>query len=620
MKFLRDRSLRQIGFSILVLMFAIYSAEYFIIRYKIDGLDEVEQKLDYTRTIQLSSQQIAMMVNQYIAGDTTHRAEIEASLLQQDHLLKILGDGGRIDGTDIELLPLSRLPRISYDNLTEYWKEYKNAVSAIVTGELQATMNLQVIPADSTIDTTAVKAMLPPVISVEAAIAKSIVRQESLSITITKWYNLLFDDLENEVAKKKNSVNNWVIAIILFDIALLGAVFFLFDQYALRPVVRLTQSTAEHRQVLSLPQDEIGHLSIEINETLENLKDATDFVTAIGQGNLDMDYKETLDSGYVLGKNKLADSLIDMQQKLKLMNEEEKKRQWANEGLTKFVEILRSSSDNISELGDKIISALVKYTKSNQGGLYILNDDEENNKHLELISMFAFDIKKFEKQTVKLGEGVLGQTFLERETTYLRDIPEEYVRITSGLGDATPKAILMVPLKVDLEVYGIVELASFKEYEDHEIAFVERLGETIASTLASVRAAQKNKTLIEQFQQQTEEMRAQEEEMRQNMEELQATQEEIARKERTYIARIQELEQQSGGQTSRELEEAKAEFSKKERDYQDKIKSLERELAQKPARGDDWQIAEELEKTLTIHLEALKITQEELNRKVQGRS
>jgi GAF domain-containing protein len=619
MKFLRDRSLRQIGFSILILMFAVYTVEYFIIRHKINVLDEVEQKLDYTRTTQLSNQQISMMVHQYIVGDTSNRAALEAKLLQQDHLLTILGEGGRIDGTSIELKPLSRLPRISYDNLKEYWNEYKQAVRIILTGA-EPVSSVQITLADSTADSTSAALAIAPVIRQDQALEKAIIKQESLWITISNWYNLLFDDLENEVSVKKSSVNNWVIAIIIFDLALLGFAFFLFDYFALQPILRLVKSTAEHRQVFGLPQDEIGKLSVEINETLENLKDATDFVTAIGQGNLDMNYKETLDSGYVPGKNKLADSLIDMQQKLKTMNEEEKRRQWANEGLTKFVEILRSSSDNIGELGDKIISALVKYTKSNQGGLYILNDDEENNKHLELISMFAFDIKKFEMQTVKLGQGVLGQTFLERETTYLRDLPEEYVRITSGLGDANPKAILMVPLKVDKEVYGIVELASFKEYEEHEIAFVERLGETIASTLASVRAAQKNKALIEQFQQQTEEMRAQEEEMRQNMEELQATQEEIARKEKTYVARIQELEQQSGGQTSRiALDEVRADFSKKEREYQDKIRMLEKELAQKPTKGDDWEIAEALEKTLTIQLEALKITQEELNRKVQDR-
>jgi thiaminase len=88
----------------------------------------------------------------------------------------------------------------------------------------------------------------------------------------------------------------------------------------------------------------------------------------------------------------------------------------------------------------------------------------------------------------------------------------------------------------------VLELASFKTYKDHEIEWVERLAESIASTVASVRANENMRVLLEQTQQQAEEMKSQEEEMRQNMEELSATQEEMSRKEREYINRISELE------------------------------------------------------------------------------
>jgi transcriptional regulator with GAF, ATPase, and Fis domain len=299
------------------------------------------------------------------------------------------------------------------------------------------------------------------------------------------------------------------------------------------------------------------------------------------------------------------------------MNVTDQQRNWANEGLTKFVDILRSSNDNISTLGDKIISNLVQYTGSNQGGLYILNDEDEHNKFLELVSLFAFNTKKFENQKVKLGEGILGQTFLEKETTLLTQIPDDYVRITSGLGDANPRSLLFVPLKVDKEVYGIVELASFDSYDEHEVQFVEKLAETIASTLASVKAAQKNKHLIEQFQQQTEEMRAQEEEMRQNMEELQATQEEMARKERDYITKIHDLQAQveSSAEWSSQIERLKTDLQHKEIVHTRQVRDLQAELSAKPAKGDDWKVAEEIEKTLKFQLEALRITEEELSKK-----
>src|SRR5690606_12998768 len=120
---------------------------------------------------------------------------------------------------------------------------------------------------------------------------------------------------------------------------------------------------------------------------------ASDFVKAIGEGKLSLNYEE-FDKGYTKGTSRLADSLIDMQSRLRELSEEDQRRQWINEGLTRFVDILRSGTDNLNTLGDKIISTLANYTGSNQGGLYLLNDSDEKNPHLELISLFAYDVKK----------------------------------------------------------------------------------------------------------------------------------------------------------------------------------------------------------------------------------
>jgi transcriptional regulator with GAF, ATPase, and Fis domain len=122
-------------------------------------------------------------------------------------------------------------------------------------------------------------------------------------------------------------------------------------------------------------------------------------------------------------------------------------------------------------------------------------------------------------------------------------VPTQYIQITSGLGDAPPRSLLVSPLIVNEEVFGVIELASFQKIESHVQEFVGRIGESIASTISTVRVSEKTKTLLEELQQQTEEMKSQEEEMRQNMEELVATQEEMQRKEQEYLQRIKELEQ-----------------------------------------------------------------------------
>lgn len=129
-----------------------------------------------------------------------------------------------------------------------------------------------------------------------------------------------------------------------------------------------------------------------------------------------------------------------------------------------------------------------------------------------------------------MGEGLVGQCFLEQDIIYLTDVPKTYASITSGLGEATPTAVILIPLKVNDLTVGVMELASLKEYQEHERTLLQKFAESIASTITSVQVNERTKQLLEQSQQQAEELKSQEEEMRQNMEEMTATQEEMQRK------------------------------------------------------------------------------------------
>lgn len=213
-------------------------------------------------------------------------------------------------------------------------------------------------------------------------------------------------------------------------------------------------------------------------------------------------------------------------------SEEEKQRAWISEGLARFVDILRKDQTQKDELYQHIISSLVKYLKANQGGIFILNTRTYEMPVLELAAAYAYERKKYLEKTVRIGEGLLGQCYLEGETTLYTDIPQFYTTITSGLGEATPGCLLLVPLKFNDEVMGVMEIAGFQKFRQYEIDFVEKLAESIASVIFNIQNSEKAIAMLSESEQREQVLKEQEEELRQNLEELVATQEEMQRKQK----------------------------------------------------------------------------------------
>lgn len=276
---------------------------------------------------------------------------------------------------------------------------------------------------------------------------------------------------------------------------------------------------------------EVGRINQALGSIVTGLDSMADFALQIGKGNLDVEYRP-LSKNDVLGNSllQMQESLIIAKDEREKRRREDKKRTWATYGLATFSDILRKHSDDITKLSSLIISTLVDYLKANQGGLFIYNDENMNDKHMELVASYAYNRQKNAEKKIPLRVGLVGMCAVEKKTKYITDIPDAYINITSGLGDATPRSLLLVPLVLNEEIFGVLELASFLPYEKSEIEFVEQLAENIASTLSSVKTSQRTAELLEQSQKQSEEMTTQEEEMRQNLEELLETQGEMARK------------------------------------------------------------------------------------------
>lgn len=269
-------------------------------------------------------------------------------------------------------------------------------------------------------------------------------------------------------------------------------------------------------------QDEIGEMSSSLDILISGVGSYTAFANEIEKGNLDAEFTA------LSTEDELGNSLLAMRLSLKVAKEEEevrqtenKRRNWIAEGQALISDVIKGTSDDLGIISHKIISNLVRYLDATQGGLYLLNDNNLKDRYIEQMAVFAYNRNRFHQKRIEMGEGVIGASFLEKKRIYMTKVPEDYMEIRSGLGSVVPSSLLVVPLKVEDNVIGVIEIASLKILEKHEIEFVEKVSENISSILFTSLTGRKTQELLEKFQKQAEEKAAQEEEIRQNIEELQ---------------------------------------------------------------------------------------------------
>ncbi|MCR5455308.1 MAG: GAF domain-containing protein, partial [Bacteroidales bacterium] len=344
---------------------------------------------------------------------------------------------------------------------------------------------------------------------------------------------------EEIIARQTNSQTFTMVLILIIGIIIIGLFFYHqtsglsnFLDKSGHMLEKLSQGNIKETDELE-PEStvELDLISRSLNNLKEGLDRAVDFAEEIGAGNLNTSFS-TLSDKDELGISLLAmrDSLVKAQKETNERQELDRKQNWITEGAAKFGDILREYNNDMYDFSFNIISNLVKYMGANQGGLFVINDDNKDDIFFELAAGYAYDIRKILRKNVKPGVGLVGRCILESESIYISNLPEDYINITSGLGEKSPQYLLIVPFKFNNQIYAVAEIASFTEIEPYKQQFVEEVGNSIASTIATVKINIRTNKLLQELKVQSEELSSQEEEMRQNMEAMKATQEEMTRK------------------------------------------------------------------------------------------
>ncbi len=295
--------------------------------------------------------------------------------------------------------------------------------------------------------------------------------------------------------------------------------------------------------IASKTADEIGDLERNLELHISNLRKIIAFARSMATGDFTGRF-EKLSGEDELGEALLSlkDSLMDSLKDSESRRGEEENRTWSAHGLAKFSSLFREAEDNLHDLSRILVKELVGYTEADVGALFIImNQEDEKGQILELFGSYAFDREKYIHQSFEIGEGLVGRAAVEKEIIYVTDLPPDYIKIRSGLGEDVPSSVLLVPVMLDNNVLGVIELASLGEMPAYQIEFIGQLGEALAATLAKVKANLQNRKLFEQTKKQAEGLASQEKVFRQNMKQLEKAQDAYLLREEKLLKEIEAL-------------------------------------------------------------------------------
>lgn len=286
---------------------------------------------------------------------------------------------------------------------------------------------------------------------------------------------------------------------------------------------------------------------VELQEIKEEKLQVLTRLNRLSENDYDLEFDDDNQSPFDQALKRLIDSLTATKKR-------EEIEKWTQTGLAHFAEVLRSKSD-IEELASHLLGEIVRYIHGNQAAIFLTKplSDEDRNKHhdlkgdekLVLTGAYAFDREKYIEMEIMPGEGLVGQTFLEGKMLNFQNVPQNYVTISSGLGDAQPDNLIIMPLATNNNILGVMEIASFQVFNEHEIEFLKTLSETIATTLDVVKINSRTKQLLAKSTEDAKLLKSKENEMEAMIAELNDGKREMEQNQHRIVEMKEEAEKKS---------------------------------------------------------------------------
>jgi hypothetical protein len=306
------------------------------------------------------------------------------------------------------------------------------------------------------------------------------------------------------------------------------------------------------------------------------LRAISEVSTAVTQGDLTRSIAVEAEGEVAELKNTINQMITNLAETTRINAEQD----WLNSNMARFTGMLQGERD-LETVSRLIMSELTPVVGAQHGAFFMMESPggEGDDFELRLIATYGYKQRKNVPSKFKIGEALVGQAALEQKPILITQAPEDYVRISSGLGEGLPVNVIVLPVLFEDQVRAVVELASFQRFTPVQQAFLEQLSESIGVVLNTIEANMRTEELLQQSQQLTQELQSQSEELQAQQEELQQTNKELEEQAASLKAseELLQTQQEELQQTNEELEE-KAQLLE-EQNRRIEIKNREIELA-----------------------------------------
>src|SRR5213075_2931462 len=308
------------------------------------------------------------------------------------------------------------------------------------------------------------------------------------------------------------------------------------------------------------------------NSLTVQVRAIADVATAVARG--DLSRQITVEAQGEL--DELKNNLNQMIVNLKSTTEKNTEQDWMKTNLAKFSRMMQGQKD-LESVSKLIMSELTPLVSAHHGAFYIMDEEDNNTPVLKLIASYAYKERKHIGNRFHLGEGLVGQAALEKKPILLTNVPDDYIRITSGLGEAPPRNVIVLPVLFEGEVKAVIELASFLPFSQIHQLFLDQLAETVGVVINMISANMRTAELLEQSQSLTLELQSQSEELRKQQEELKRSNSELEAQAQTLRTSEELLkdQQEELQQVNEELEEKASLLAEQNRKVESKNEEVE---------------------------------------------